>query len=72
MQDQNTCGKVEYTNSLMIYLVLKKVNEYLESPVSNSEEEERVIEEIITRYEDPINAEIAGSTIILVCIYIYR
>ena len=45
----------------MIYLVLKKVNEYLEFPLSNSEEEERVIEEIIARYEDPINAEIAGD-----------
>ena len=42
-------------------LGVKKVNEYLESPVSNSEEEERVIEEIIARYEDPINAEIAGD-----------
>ena len=42
-------------------LGIKKVNEYLESPVSNSEEEERVIEEIIATYEDPINAEIAGD-----------
>ena len=42
-------------------LGVKKVNEYLESPVSNSEEEERVIEEIIARYEGPINAEIAGD-----------
>ena len=46
---------------MMICLVLKKVNEYLESPVSNSEEEEQVMAEIIARYEDPINAELAGD-----------
>ena len=40
---------------------VKKVNEYLEAPVTNPEEEERVIEEIIARYEDPINAELAGD-----------
>ena len=42
-------------------LGVKKVNEYLETPVTNPEEEERVIEEIIARYEDPINAELAGD-----------
>jgi hypothetical protein len=42
-------------------LGVKKVNEYLESPVSNSEEEEQVMAEIIARYEDPINAELAGD-----------
>ena len=43
------------------FLGVKKVNEYLESPVSNSEEEEQVMAEIIARYEDPINAELAGD-----------
>ena len=42
-------------------LGVKKVNEYLESPVSNSEEEEQVMAEILARYEDPINAELAGD-----------
>lgn len=42
-------------------LGVKKVNEYLESPVSNSEEEEQVMAKIIARYEDPINAELAGD-----------
>lgn len=42
-------------------LGVKKVNEYLESPVSNPEEEEQVMAEIIARYEDPINAELAGD-----------
>ena len=45
----------------MIYSVLKKVDEYLETPVTNPEEEERVMAEIIARYEDPINAELAGD-----------
>lgn len=39
----------------------KRVNEYLEPLRPNPEEEERVIEEIIARYEDPINAELAGD-----------
>lgn len=39
----------------------KRVNEYLEPPGADSEEEERVMAEIIARYEDPINAELAGD-----------
>lgn len=39
----------------------KRVDEYLEPPGSDPEEEERVMAEIITRYEDPINAELAGD-----------
>ena len=39
----------------------KKVNEYLESYKPDPEEEERVMAEIIARYEDPINAELAGD-----------
>lgn len=42
-------------------LGVKKVDEYLETPVTNPEEEERVMAEIIARYEDPINAELAGD-----------
>lgn len=42
-------------------LGVKKVNEYLEPPRPNPEEDERVIEEIIARYEDPINAELVGD-----------
>ena len=34
-------------------LGVKKVDEYLETPVTNPEEEERVMAEIIARYEDP-------------------
>ena len=44
----------------MIYLVKKRVNEYLE-PHRQDSEEERVMAEIIARYEDPINAELAGD-----------
>ena len=39
----------------------KRVNEYLEPPGPDPEEEERVMAEIIARYEDPINAELAGD-----------
>ena len=39
----------------------KRVNEYLELPGPDPEEEERVMAEIIARYEDPINAEMAGD-----------
>lgn len=39
----------------------KRVNEYLEPPGPDLEEEERVMAEIIARYEDPINAELAGD-----------
>lgn len=39
----------------------KRVNEYLEPPEPDLEEEERVMAEIIARYEDPINAELAGD-----------
>ena len=39
----------------------KRVNEYLEPSGPDSEEEERVIAEIIATYEDPINAELAGD-----------
>lgn len=39
----------------------KRVNAYLEPPGSDPEEEERVMAEIIARYEDPINAEMAGD-----------
>ena len=39
----------------------KRVNEYLEPPGLDSEEEERVMSELIVRYEDPINAELAGD-----------
>lgn len=46
---------------MMIYLVKKRVNEYLEPPGLDSEEEERVMAELIARYEDPINAELAGD-----------
>lgn len=39
----------------------KKVDECLEPPGVNPEEEEIVMAEIIARYEDPINAELAGD-----------
>ena len=39
----------------------KRVNEYLEPPGADPEEEKRVMAEIIARYEDPINAELAGD-----------
>lgn len=39
----------------------KRVNEYLEPHRQDSKEEERVMAEIIARYEDPINAELAGD-----------
>ena len=39
----------------------KRANEYLEPPGLDSEEEERVMAELIARYEDPINAELAGD-----------
>lgn len=39
----------------------KRVNEYLEPHKPDPEEEERVMAEIIARYEDPINAELAGD-----------
>lgn len=39
----------------------KRVNEYLEPSGPDPEEEESVMAEIITRYEDPINAELAGD-----------
>lgn len=45
----------------MIYLVKKRVNEYLEPHRQDPEEEERVMAEIIARYEDPINEELAGD-----------
>lgn len=39
----------------------KRVNEYLEPSGPDPEEEESVMAEIIARYEDPINAELAGD-----------
>ena len=39
----------------------KRVNEYLEPSGPDPEEEERVMAEIIARYEDHINAELAGD-----------
>jgi hypothetical protein len=39
----------------------KKVNEYLESYKPDPEEEEKTMAEIIARYEDPVNAELAGD-----------
>lgn len=39
----------------------KRVDEYLEPLRQDPEEEERVMAEIIARYEDPINAELAGD-----------
>ena len=39
----------------------KRVDEYLEPNRQDPEEEERVMAEIIARYEDPINAELAGD-----------
>ena len=39
----------------------KRVDEYLEPHKPDPEEEERVMAEIIARYEDPINAEMAGD-----------
>lgn len=39
----------------------KRVNEYLEPPRPDPEEEEKTMAEIIARYEDPVNAELAGD-----------
>lgn len=39
----------------------KKVNEYLELYKPDPEEEEKTMAEIIARYEDPVNAELAGD-----------
>lgn len=39
----------------------KRVNEYLEPPGPDPEKEERVMAEIIARYEDHINVELAGD-----------
>ena len=42
-------------------LGVKKVIEYLEPHKPDPDEEEKTMAEIIARYEDPVNAELAGD-----------